>query len=297
MTVHGLDGAAAASSLCALLTTHNRRETTLRCLEGLFTQVGPGAEITAVVVDAGSTDGTPDAVEERFPLVRVVRVHADVYWATGMAIAEREARRGSRPDFLLWLNDDVVLDRDAIARLLALHDRIGANPHLICGAVRDPDSARTTYGGVERYDWHPLRYRMVMPADDARQVDTAHGNALLVPAATYELLTAIDGKFVQSYADFDYGERLRRVGGSVWLAPGHVGSCSANDSRRRELYATQPWRARWSWLLSPKGISPRCHLRYLRRHGGPAWMVFAAMPYARFLVRRRSGPTPQVTGR
>jgi GT2 family glycosyltransferase len=278
-------------TVCAILTSHNRRELTLRCLGDLFGQECPDTEITAVLVDDGSTDGTPDAVAGRFPQVSVVRADGTLWWATGMAVAEAEARRAARPDFLLWLNDDVKLAPDALTTLLDCHARTEGTPRLIAGAVCDPVTGRTTYGGVARVDWHPLRYRLVEPRSEPVRVDTVNGNVLLVPSSTYELLGSIDGVFVQSYADLDYGLRLGRLGGVAWLAPGHVGTCPRNESRHREDRAGLPWRARWSWLLGPKGMPPRSHLRYLRRHGGPAWPVIAALPYAQFVVRRRTGTT------
>ena len=66
------------------------------------------------------------------------------YWAAGMAVAEQTAVRGN-PGFLLWLNDDTILDQDALSRLLATADlHPGA---IVVGATRDPLSGDLTYGG------------------------------------------------------------------------------------------------------------------------------------------------------
>ena len=59
----------------------------------------------------------------------------------------------ARPDYLLWLNDDVVLDDDALERLLATHAALCAERQplsLVVGATRDPQSGTTTYGGLRR---------------------------------------------------------------------------------------------------------------------------------------------------
>ncbi|SOE74952.1 hypothetical protein SAMN05446589_5547 [Streptomyces sp. OV198] len=60
-----------------LLTCHNRRERTLRALGSLHSQLGlPSAiSISVHLVDAGSDDGTTDAVRAAFPGTDVVTVY------------------------------------------------------------------------------------------------------------------------------------------------------------------------------------------------------------------------------
>ena len=57
--------------ITALLASHNRRPKTLACLSSYFAQEVPDdVTLSAVLVDDGSTDGTADAVRERFPAPR-----------------------------------------------------------------------------------------------------------------------------------------------------------------------------------------------------------------------------------
>ena len=195
----------------AILAAHNRREMTLACLRSYFTQEAPGIELRAVVVDDGSSDGTGDAVATAFPAAEVISASGDLFWARGMATAEACAMR-SDPDYLLWLNDDVRLYPDALRRLLHVAETFAWRPVLLAGSVCDPETGVTTYGGQRHRDWHPLRYALVTPPDVPTTVDTVNGNVLLVPRETYRLLGHIDGGFAHSYADMDYGLRLRQAG-------------------------------------------------------------------------------------
>src|SRR5262245_4599565 len=104
----------------ALLTCHNRKPLTVACLASFFAQEfrGHPAELEAVVVDDGSTDGTSEAVRAAFGSVQVVSGDGTLFWAKGMEVAESHATP-TRPEFLLWLNDDVTLDVTALDRLLA----------------------------------------------------------------------------------------------------------------------------------------------------------------------------------
>jgi GT2 family glycosyltransferase len=276
-------GHAPPRRIVAILAAHNRRETTLACLRSYFSQDVFRAELQAVVVDDGSSDGTSQAVSAAFPAAEVVSASGDLFWARGMATAEARAVR-SAPDYLLWLNDDVCLYRDALHRLLSVAETRHRYPVLIAGAVCDPESGVTTYGGLRRRDWHPLRYALVAPLDVPTAVDTVHGNVLLVPRETYRLVGGIDGNFAHSYADNDYGLRLRQAGGENVLIAGHVGTCAPNDIVSASLDPALPFSARWRFLHSRKGRPLRSQVRYLRRHGGPCWPLFVALPYVRLLA-------------
>jgi GT2 family glycosyltransferase len=264
----------------ALLACHNRRDHTLECLRSFFDQVIPTtAELDAVLVDDGSVDGTADAVRAQFPRVTVVPGPGDLYWARAMAVAEDVALE-REPDFLLWLNDDVVLDPRGLAKLL---DAAASHPEpcVVVGAVRDSATGGLSYSGVRRRGRHPLRMELVDPREQPVKVETFNGNVLLVPADAADRVGRIDGDLVHAAADFDYGLRARRAGVVNLLAPGTVGECELNP-------ATTPWldgsvgaRERLRILFGPKGLPPRSRARYLRRHGGAMWPAYWLMPYLR----------------
>jgi GT2 family glycosyltransferase len=267
----------------ALVTTHNRREVTLRSLRSYFAQKVPGVTLRAVVVDGGSHDGTPEAVSEEFADVEVVRGGIDLYWAGAMWTAEQRALE-LRPDYLLWLNDDVVVDADAVRVLLDTADE-NDRRCVVVGAMRDPQSGQVTYSGIMRPGPHPLRVKWVEPTDQAQVVDTFNGNLVLIPREAGEVVGPVDGRYVHSGADFDYGYRAKKLGVPTVLAPGTLGQC------RRESGDFRPWanraltrRERLAILRSPKGHPFRPRGRFMRRHAGwlapffLAWLYIRALP-------------------
>jgi GT2 family glycosyltransferase len=268
----------------ALLATHNRRERLLDCLSSYFNQkVASDVVLSAVVVDDGSVDGTAAAVRERFPRAGVIIGTGDMFWAGAMATAE-EAAMASEPDFLLWLNDDVVLDQRALQRLIDTEVSAPGNASIAVGAVRDPSSGIVTYSGFQRSRLHPLRLAQVSPTDRPLEVDTFNGNVVLVSRAAFERVGRIDGQLGHAAADLDYGLRAAKVGVPPLLVPGTVGTCA------RDHGVTPPWadptlavRDRLRALVSRKGHPPRARARYLRRHGGRAWPIFWLSPYVRAL--------------
>jgi GT2 family glycosyltransferase len=289
MTVHGLllgrgtmpaDDRSEPTRLIALLTSHNRRELTLACLDRLFAQRGRKIHVEAVLLDAGSTDGTADAVEAAFESTTVLRGTADTFWARGMHLAFGHATGAAGgADFYLWLNDDTLLDEDALARLIACHDEVASDPSrpaLVAGVTRDPWSGAVTYGGVRREEGGPpLRFVKVLRAmSNPIRVDTINGNCVLVSDAVVQRIGLIDPTFFHALADFDYGLRAAAAGCEVWIAPGTVGLC------RDHTLPDSRW-ARIRSLGNPRRMRVRDWYIFARRWGGPRWYRYLPSPFLR----------------
>ena len=281
-------------NVVALLACHNRRDLTLRCLEAFFSQTFRASAPTLgpVVVDDGSTDGTAEAVRAEFPSVQVVAGDGTLFWARGMERAESRAI-AERPDFLLWLNDDVTLAGTAVDRLLAT--AVTCPDAIIVGALLDPETMAVTYSGVVQSRWHPLRTRLVVTTDRPLEADTFNGNLVLVPREIYERVGPIDGGFSHGQADFDYGLRARKAGFRIVVAPGTVGTCRRGDKRDTFEDTTLPLKRRWQLVTSAAGLPMGSHARYLRRHTGFLWPLYWAAPYVKLTLtalvtapRRRS---------
>jgi GT2 family glycosyltransferase len=266
-------------SVVAIVASHNRRDTTIACLRSFFALSGDFA-LSVVLVDDGSSDGTGDAASSISDQVEVLRGDGSLFWARAMAIAERRAME-HRPDYLLWLNDDVVLNRDALVTLMTT--RGGLAERIVAGSVVDPVSGLGTHGGVERVDWHPLRHTHVVPTEgEPRNVTTISGNVVLVPRDVYLKVGGIDGGFAHALADWDYGLRARALGIEIVVTGRPVGTCPP-ASHEPWQDPSLPLREKVRLRFGRKGgRSPRSVARYLRRHGGPAWAIYWAAPFARF---------------
>jgi GT2 family glycosyltransferase len=281
-------------TVTAIVASHNRRDKTIRCLRSFFAQSGD-FDLSLVLVDDGSSDGTADAASLVSDRVEVLRGDGSLYWARAMSIAERRAME-RRPDYLLWLNDDVELAHGALEALIAAQGGI-TRRRIVAGPVIDPVSGQPTYGGVDRVDWHPLRYRHVAPLDgEPRAVSTISGNVVLVPRCVYSEVGGIDGGFSHGRADWDYGLRARRLGIETMVAGRPVGTCPAGVyGAWRD--ASLPVREKVRLCFGRKGHSPRSMARYLRRHGGPGWLIYWAAPFIRFAGHVTLATLPRVIAR
>ena len=126
-----------------LMTCHNRREQTLACLSAVAaSRLAPSCSLKVYLVDDGSTDGTSLAVRERFGDVQLIPASGDLYWNRGMHLAFRTAML-DRCDAYLWLNDDTILYRDGISRLIATwQSQAGAESCIVVGSTCAPSSGQ-----------------------------------------------------------------------------------------------------------------------------------------------------------
>ena len=267
--------------VCAIMAVHDRRDMTVAAVKAVVREGRAGqVSVSVVVVDDGSSDGTADAVRSlRLPNVDLIAGTGAMFWAGGMAAAE-EVARGRKPDYILWLNDDVLLEPGFLAVLVARSDAGGGA--VAVGATRDPSSGAITYSGLRRSGRNPLAFAVVEP-QQARDIDveTFNGNVVLVPRSVSESVGGIDGSFAHALADIDFGLRVRKSGYSAVLVSGFVGTCARNPTHGTWVDTELPIRARLRMLHHPKGSPPRSSARFLRRHGGMVWPVFMATPYIR----------------
>jgi len=279
--------AAPRPRLVALLTSFNRRALTLAALDALHVAAESAqVALSAVLVDDGSTDGTADAVRERFAWVRVVAGGGDLFWCRGMHRA-MAVGLGEAPDYLLWLNDDTLLRPDALVRLLGqqagLAQQLG-RPALLVGATAGPDG-RLSYGGGRAVNrWRRFQYRSVWDAQAPLPCEVVNGNCVLLPLALAQQVGNLDPRFEHAMGDTDYALRTRRAGFPVYVAGGLVGDCANNPPSGTFLDDSLPLRRRWAAMLHRKGLPWRSWLHFTRRHGGLFWPAFFAWPYVRVLL-------------
>jgi GT2 family glycosyltransferase len=272
--------------LAVLLTCHNRVASTIACLESLSMQTEiVDVEVEVVLVDAGSLDGTGEAVLKRFPHVTVLTRGPELFWNGGMR--EAMAHAYSRdPDLYVWLNDDVTLDSDALLVLLDAHRRLLAErqaPCIVVGSTRDPISGVTTYGGVVRPNpRRPLRYRLVEPGERPKQATTMNGNCVLVPKEVVLRIGILAAVYTHGMGDYDYGHRAGRAGCEVWIAPGTVGTCARNAPAARAASLSEH---RERATNPTSGLPPAEWYIFARRWAGPLWPVYASSPYIRRFLR------------
>jgi GT2 family glycosyltransferase/glycosyltransferase involved in cell wall biosynthesis len=255
-----------------VIVSYNTRDLLEHCLVELADQNGLSCQ--TIVVDNGSIDGSSELVMRRFEWAELVALERN----TGFARANNLAFECCRGEFVLLLNSDAFLRKDALRQLvdtLRRHPEAGATgPRLL-----NPD------GSLQRSAWpfpHPVRllieaiglHRLLRRTsryedlatwahDRERKVDFLIGACLLLRAEALAEVGGFDEGFWMYGEEADLQRRLSARGWSVVFTPDaaciHVGGASEIGSvpRLRHFYGAQ--------------------FRFLRKHEGAAAPIVARL--------------------
>ncbi|MBA2332211.1 MAG: glycosyltransferase family 2 protein [Actinobacteria bacterium] len=201
--------------LIAVVLSWNGREDTLACLASL-------RGIPTVCVDNGSSDGSAEAVAERFPDVELIRAEVNLGFAAGNNVGIRRALdRGA--DWVLLLNNDAIAEPGLVAALAAATEARPDAGVLACkvlfagvdrlwyaGAGFDPYTGRSRHEGFGKPD-APGRLR-----DTVR----ATGAAMTISSAAIEETGLLDEELFLYVEDLEWCLRIKRAGFAVVYVPG-----------------------------------------------------------------------------
>lgn len=271
----------------AALTCFNRRDKTLAALQALADAFdAAGLPAAAVLVDDGSRDGTAEAVRAQHPWVQIDIGPGDLYWTRGMhrALASAQAQAS---EHVLWLNDDTVLQPQALCRLLreaATLQQQHGRAVILVGSTHDGSGQRSYGGAVAASRWRRFSYRPVGSPDQPLRCEAINGNCVLVPISAAQQLGNLDPAFEHAMGDTDYALRAVAAGHPIYVASGFVGRCDLNAVAGSFNDRSLPLARRWRDMRSRKGLPWRSWWHFTRRHGGVLAPLYFVWPYARLIA-------------
>jgi len=247
----------ARPDLSVIVVTHNGRAMALTTLRSARAAAGP-VSLEWLVVDAGSTDGTPDAIEAEFDGVRVLRREN-----RGFAASNNAALGQARGRYVLLLNPDVELRTGSLAELVAAMDarpRIGiasvvqrgSDGELQPSIRRFPSPLRSFGEALFAAHWPVLRTCQELetrraPYESEIDVDWLVGAFLIARREAVTSVGPLDERFFLYSEEIDWCYRFRQAGWPVTHLPvmsitHHAGKRSRGDlmaqlSHSRMLFA------------------------------------------------------------
>lgn len=99
--------------LSIIIVSYNTREMTLECLQSVYDQTS-GIDFEVIVYDNDSHDGSVQAIEENFPLVKLIAAKDNI----GFAMGNNKAIEGASGEYVLLLNPDTLVLDKAINELM-----------------------------------------------------------------------------------------------------------------------------------------------------------------------------------
>ena len=275
-----------APSVACIVLNYNGRDVTLEALASLLAMDYPAYEV--IVVDNGSTDGSFEAVAERFPDVTQVRTEENLGPAGGANLGIRHAlERGF--EYLLLLNNDIEVAPDLLTEMVRVAESapevgiVGPKSYFYWDRERIWSA-----GGRVAFREAVTRERGAGELDRGQydrddEVGYVNGCAQLVHRRVFEAVGLWDPIYHLSFEDADFCLRARRAGWRCRFAHRarlwHMVSVSTGGYRAPKTYQTA-----------------RSTAIFVRRHAGPwQWatalaMMLLALPaaFVRELPRRNT---------
>jgi GT2 family glycosyltransferase len=273
--------------LCVMLACFNRKLSTLECLRLLFISASQCAnlQLSVYLLDDGSSDGTAEAVAERFPSVRIIRSEGGLFWNRAMYRLFELARNELAPDFYLMLNDDTMVRENGVQELLTLCQESLDGLMIAVGAICDPESGAVTYSGLRRFSsWRSLKTYPLPPSCAKSDCDTFNANFVMIPSAVVNRIGVLDPFYEHGMGDLDYGFRASSRGIKIRISSTYLGTCARNPKGNTFEDSRLPFSERWRLMRSPKGLPVASWFRLTSRHGGVTFPLIFVWPYLRVLL-------------
>ncbi|MHC4944401.1 MAG: glycosyltransferase family 2 protein [Planctomycetota bacterium] len=233
-----------------VIVNWNTRELLLGCIQSIMEETRASA-LEIIVVDNASTDGSIEAVKERFPEVRVIANAENLGFARANNIGIRE----STGRYVCLVNSDIIaldLCVDRMVDYLDEHEDIGAlgpktiNEHRkLRRNCREFPSLRNAFCQALFLDrifprsrllrGRTLDYDFLTP----REIEVLSGCFLMVRRKALEEVGLLDENFFIYGEDVDWGRRFHDQGWKCVLYPGaqaiHIGGASSSRQNIRFL--------------------------------------------------------------
>lgn len=209
-------------SLSIIILTWNNIDATRKCLASLAA-VNSRDDVEIIVIDNGSTDGTPAAIRREFPSVRLTVNPQN----RGIAAARNQGFIKARGNKILILDNDTIVNADAIEgmeRYLDEHSDVGLCACRMTDAQGNVQPSFRPFPGVVSKVYSLLRISRPLShykADEDGSIEPFYviGACQMIKREAVEQTGMLDEAIFYGPEDADYCLRLRKAGWRIKYLP------------------------------------------------------------------------------
>lgn len=210
-----------------VIPTHNRKNALEKILEQLERQqLDEGVQILTIVVVDGSTDGTLEMLQDRFPDVHIVIGNGHWWYTKSINMGLRYLEDFS-VKYVLIMNDDCEIEEKYVDTLIKASEKVGESAIIGSLVLTSHEPYRIFFSGVESVDWRfyrSKRYRRFLSLCEIEKLSGLHssvvlpGRGMFIPSKILSVLNYFDEVFPQYGSDDDFCLRALKQGIGVYVS-------------------------------------------------------------------------------
>ncbi len=196
-----------AASLSVILVTRNRASLLTMALAHLEQQSYPAARFEILLVDAGSTDATPEVVQ-RYAAGAPVRIRTMRQESSNATLARNSALNAAKGQWVLFLDDDLLAGPRLVENHIAAQERAGGECAVVGQIDQHPQADAKAFLGERELG----RRRTFLKNQPLRFLDWRIWNLSLPRSLLLDAGGFDEGFLVAGLDDIELANRLEQRG-------------------------------------------------------------------------------------
>jgi len=258
-------------NIAVLITCHNRKYKTYKCLKNLLQAKTRGINIKIFLVNDGSSNGTSIFLKKKkIKNLTIIKGSGKLYWGGGTNLAWINSINSKyKFDYFLWLNNDTYLFKHALKNLIEAEKFLETDTFICVGTTINNQKKRT-YGGYKNLGSKFAKFKntMIFPNQTFQLIDRFNGNIVLISKKAHKKNGIIDKNLIHYFGDIDYGIKAFKKKIPVVLSPYNCGICIKDNKN-----------INFSDFFFGKKLIPNGY-NFIKKNGGVFWLIH----FASFLI-------------
>ena len=245
-----------------IIVNWNTRDILIDCINSVYNTV-KDIDLEIYVVDNASTDGSQDAVKNKFPDIKLIENKSN----TGFAHANNQAIKHMHGKYAVLLNTDTLLQKNAIKTLLAFmdnHPKAGIAGVQLLNNDGSKQNSIDNLPSLETEIFNKSLLRLIFPKkypgkrtyyDSPIEVDSVIGACMMVRKEAIGAVGGLDEDYFFFLEETDWCHRMKEKGWSVFHVPESMVIHFSGHSKRAAPWESQIeyYRSLYKYFRKNKG--------------------------------------------
>lgn len=209
--------------LSIIILSYNTQEILINCLKSIFSEK-VNLKFEVIVVDNASSDGSVEAVKQKFPNVILIKNQENLGYAKG----NNQGFKKSKGKYVLFLNSDTLVKGQALKILV---DYLESCPNVQAVGPKLLNKDGTIQSSVGYFPSLSVVFNMLFLEhfgggksvrtffDWEKEADWLMGAALLVRREIFEKIRGFDEQIFMYYDEVEFCFRLKKEGYKIFYYP------------------------------------------------------------------------------